>query len=91
MYFLPLFLLSLNILMETASVSEGSGPNDMEVIEEKNIISAYWYSYKIEHALKYNKKSCISFVQFTNTMCCWIRVTGSHDMEDIEKTAIILY
>ena len=77
--------------METESVSEVSGPHDMEAIEKKIIISAYQYSYKIEEALKYNKKSCVSFVQFTNTMCCWIRVTGSHDMEDIEKTAIILY
>ena len=50
--------------METESVSEDSGPYDMEAIEKK-------HSYKIEEALKYNKKSCVSFVQFTNTICCW--------------------
>ena len=70
--------------METESVSEVSGSHDMEAIEKK-IISTYWYSYKIEEALKYNLKSGVSFVQFTNTICCWIGVTGPHDMEDIEK------
>ena len=76
--------------METESVSEVSGPHDMEAIEKK-IISAYQRSYKIEEALKYNKKSCVSFVQFTNTICCWFGVTGPHDIEDIEQNAIILY
>ena len=67
--------------METESVSEDSGPYDMEAIEKK-------HSYKIEEALKYNKKSCVSFVQFTNTICCYIGVSEPHDMEVVEKTAV---
>ena len=57
----------------------------MEANDKKIIISAYEYSYKIEEALKHNRKRCVSFVQFTNTTCCWFGVIGSHDMEDIEK------
>ena len=40
---------------------------------------------KIEEALKYNKKWCVSFLHNSNTICCWSGVTGSHDMEIIEK------
>ena len=54
-------------------------------------MEAIYIHIKIEEALKYNKKSCVSFIQFTNTICCWIGVIGPHDMEDIEKTAINLY
>ena len=61
--------------METESVSVVSGPHDME----------------IEEALKYSRKSCVSFVQFTNTICCWVGVTEPHDMEDIEKISAIIF
>ena len=37
------------------------------------------------------RKRCVLFVQFTGTICCWFEVTGSHDMEDTEKNAFILY
>ena len=80
--------------METESVSEVSGPHDMEAIEEKNhnfFNSAYEYQYKIEDALTYNKRSCVTVLQFTYKICCWIGNHGLHDMEDIENTAIILY
>ena len=60
--------------METESVSE------VEAIEEKKSLFLH-----IEEALKYNRKSCVSFIQFTNTIYCWFGVTESHDMEDIEK------
>ena len=49
---------------------------------QKIIISLYFYSYKIQEAIKYIKNRCVLFIQFTNTICCWFGVTGSHDMED---------
>ena len=59
--------------------------HDMEAADKKIIISANEYSYKIEEALKYDRKRCVLFVQFTNTIFCWFGVMTPHDMEDIEK------
>ena len=67
------------------SVSEFSGPHDMETIEKKNHNLCILIFMKIEEALKYNKKWCVSFLHNSNTICCWSGVTGSHDMEIIEK------
>ena len=33
----------------------------------------------------------VLFVQFTDTICCWFGVTGSHDMEDIEILYINIF
>ena len=47
-------------------------------------------TWRLLRTNKNNQNSCVSFILFTNTICNWIGVTGSHDMEDIENTAIIL-
>ena len=39
------------------------------------------YSYKIEEAVKSNRKRCVPFFPFSFTIRHWFGVTGSHDME----------
>ena len=45
----------------------------------------YKYSYRIKVPVKSNKKRCILFVPFSNTIWRRFGVSGSHDREAIEK------
>ena len=52
---------------------------------EKKQIFRNKYSYKIEEAVKCNTNRSDLFVPYSNTIRHWFIVTGSYDMEAIEK------